>query len=116
MLSVLRQTTLPNEIIIADDGSAADTKNLVDSFRSKTNIPIIHAWHKDEGFRKTIILNEAIRNSNYDYIIQTDGDIVLHPKFIEEHLQQAQQDFFIRGSRILLDEREYKTIHSKTKH
>lgn len=108
IISVMKQTVLPNEIIIADDGSTPQTKELIDNFRSKINIPIIHLWHKDEGFRKTIILNEAIRNSSYDYIIQTDGDIILHRRFIEEHLQQAQPEFFIRGSRILLDEKHTK--------
>jgi glycosyltransferase involved in cell wall biosynthesis len=105
LLSILQQTILPNEIVIADDGSGVETKELIDNFRRQTNIPIIHAWHKDDGFRKTIILNEAIRNCNCNYIIQTDGDIILHPQFIAEHLQQAQQGFFIRGSRILLDEK-----------
>lgn len=104
LLSVIRQTVQPNEIVIADDGSTNDTKVLIDEFRKKTTIPLKHVWHNDDGFRKTIILNEAVRNSNYDYIIQTDGDIILHPKFIVEHLQQAEQGFFIRGSRILLDE------------
>ncbi len=104
LLSILKQTVLPNEIIIADDGSTNETKNLIDSFRQKTSTPIKHIWHKDDGFRKTIITNEAVRNSNYPYIIQTDGDIIMHKKFIEEHLQNASEGFFIRGSRILLTE------------
>jgi glycosyltransferase involved in cell wall biosynthesis len=103
--SVLKQTILPNEIVIADDGSTNDTKTLIDEFRKTTTIAVKHVWHKDDGFRKTIILNEAIRNSNYAYIIQIDGDIIIHPKFIQEHLQQMEQGFFIRGSRILLDEK-----------
>ncbi|WP_462254056.1 glycosyltransferase family 2 protein [Ferruginibacter sp.] len=114
LLSILQQTVLPNEIIIADDGSTDETKNLIDSFRKKTVTPIKHIWHKDDGFRKTIISNEAVRNSNYPYIIQTDGDIILHKKFIEEHLQNAEEGFFIRGSRILLTEEVTKNyIHTK---
>jgi glycosyltransferase involved in cell wall biosynthesis len=104
LLSILQQTVLPYEIVIADDGSTNETKNLIDGFRKKTGIPIKHIWHKDEGFRKTIILNEAVRNSSYPYIIQIDGDIVIHKKFIVEHLKNAAPGFFIRGSRILLTE------------
>jgi glycosyltransferase involved in cell wall biosynthesis len=102
LLSILQQTVLPDEIVIADDGSANETKNLIDGFRKKTVIPIKHIWHKDDGFRKTIILNEAVRNSSCPYIIQIDGDIIIHKKFIAEHLKNSAPGFFIRGSRILL--------------
>ncbi|MBP6430646.1 MAG: glycosyltransferase family 2 protein [Ferruginibacter sp.] len=115
LLSVLQQTVMPNEIVIADDGSTNDTKALIDEYRTKTTIPIKHIWHKDEGFRKTIILNEAIRNSTQPYIIQIDGDIIIHPKFIQEHLLYAQQGFFIRGSRILLDEKNTQNYITKQK-
>ncbi len=104
LLSVFKQTTLPAEIIIADDGSAVETKQLIDKCRKNTPVPIKHIWHKDDGFRKTIILNEAVRNSSYPYIIQIDGDIIIHKKFIAEHLKNAALGFFIRGSRILLTE------------
>jgi glycosyltransferase involved in cell wall biosynthesis len=104
LLSILQQTVLPDEIVIADDGSADETKQLIDKFRKNAPITIKHIWHKDDGFRKTIILNEAIRNSSYPYIIQIDGDIIIHKKFIAEHLKNAVTGFFIRGSRILLTE------------
>lgn len=103
LLSVLQQKILPQEVVIADDGSKVETKNLVDNFRSKFSIPIKHVWHKDDGFKKTIILNEALRNSVGEYIIQIDGDIILHPLFIKEHLISAKKKSFIRGSRTLIN-------------
>lgn len=103
LLSVLQQKILPQEIVIADDGSKVETKNLVDNFRSKFSIPIKHVWHKDDGFKKTIILNEAVRNSTGEYIIQIDGDIIIHPLFIKEHLISAKKKSFIRGSRTLIN-------------
>lgn len=115
LLSVQQQSVLPNEIVIADDGSANDTKTLIDAFRKKINVPITHVWHKDDGFRKTIILNEAIRVSNYNYIIQIDGDIIIHKKFVQEHLQNAMPQHFIRGSRILLDEPSTKKYIAEQK-
>ena len=103
--SVLAQTVLPGEIIIADDGSTAQTKSVIDSYRKLTNVPIIHLWHKDEGFRKTIILNEAIRAANYEYIIQIDGDIIIDSYFIQSHVETARQGVFIRGSRTLINKK-----------
>jgi glycosyltransferase involved in cell wall biosynthesis len=104
ILSVLNQSVLPGEILIADDGSKEETKKRIQQLRKKTSIPIRHFWHDDIGFRKTIILNEAVRHSRFDYIIQTDGDILLHPQFIEEHLKNAKEGFYLRGSRTLIDE------------
>ncbi len=97
--SLLLQKKLPLEIVIADDGSGLGTRKLIDSYRNQFSIPVKHIWHEDEGFRKTIIMNQAVHQIDGDYIIQIDGDMILHPRFIEDHLQQAQPGFFIKGSR-----------------
>ncbi len=116
LLNVFNQTALPGEILIADDGSTEETKSLIDQLRKKTSIPIRHFWHEDIGFRKTIILNEAIRHSRFEYIIQTDGDILLHPRFIEEHLHNAKAGFYLRGSRTLINEKRSKALIKNKQH
>ena len=112
LMSVLNQTHLPNEIIISDDGSTKETKNLIDSFRSKTKIPIQHIWHEDNGFQLAKIRNKSIAASMYDYIIQIDADIILHPCFIEDHLVITAEGFFITGSRTLLSQELSKVVLS----
>ncbi|PSL46031.1 glycosyltransferase involved in cell wall biosynthesis [Chitinophaga niastensis] len=107
--SVLVQNVLPDEIIIADDGSGEATRAVVNAFIKKTTIPVKHFWHPDEGFRKTIIINQAITGTASDYIIQIDGDIVLHELFIKDHISEAEKGYYIRGSRVLLP--EGKTRH-----
>ena len=97
--SVSFQSQLPLEVVIADDGSSIETKTLIDSYRQKLPIPIKHIWHEDKGFRKTIIMNQAVGQISGDYIIQIDGDIILHPRFIEDHIHEAKSGFFIKGSR-----------------
>lgn len=100
--SVLRQTVKVNEILIADDGSDERTKSVIESFKKNTDIPVKHFWHEDKGFRKTIIMNEALANASGDYIIQIDGDIILHPNFIADHISDAKEGFYIKGSRSML--------------
>jgi glycosyltransferase involved in cell wall biosynthesis len=101
--SVANQTRLPNEVLIADDGSDERTSNLIQQF--KTDYPTLnikHVWHEDNGFRLAAIRNMAIRLAESDYIIQIDGDIILDQNFIADHLSIQSKGYFVTGSRLLL--------------
>jgi len=102
--SVENQTIFPNEVIIADDGSANETSLLVEEYKTKSNLNIIHSWQEDKGFRLARSRNKAILLSKSDYIIQIDGDMVLHKDFVSDHIKNAIKGFFIQGSRVLLNE------------
>lgn len=79
--------------------------------------PLIHCHQPDLGFRKSHIRNKAIRNASGDYIILTDGDMILHPDFVKDHAESAKPGFFIQGSRVLLDEiTTQKTIKNHRLH
>jgi glycosyltransferase involved in cell wall biosynthesis len=110
LLSVLKQSVLPNEIIIADDGSDERTKNLIENFQQKSPVPIIHSWQKDKGFRAAKSRNKAIAKSSYEYIVIIDGDIILHKDFIADHIKNAKKDCFIQGSRVLIEEEKTKLL------
>ncbi|MFM7720217.1 MAG: glycosyltransferase, partial [Sediminibacterium sp.] len=76
--SVAHQTILPNEVLIADDGSDERTANLIQQFKeAHPTINIIHVWHEDNGFRLAAIRNKSISMAQSEYIIQIDGDIIL---------------------------------------
>jgi len=101
--SVEHQTKLPDEIIVADDGSDKNTKKCIDDFNKSSSLKVIHSWQQDNGFRVAESRNKAISKSNCDYIILIDGDVILHNKFIEDHLRHSELGFFIQGSRVFLD-------------
>lgn len=101
--SILFQTSKPDEILIADDGSTEETRLAIDNFRKKTSIPVKHIWHEDSGFRLAEIRNKAIAACTADYIIQIDGDIIMESHFIEDHIQLSAKEHFIVGSRALLN-------------
>lgn len=109
LATVLRQTLLPCEIVIADDGSTGETGDMLKAFSSTCPIPVKHIWHEDLGFRKTIIMNKAVQAADGDYIIQIDGDILLHSRFIEDHLAFAEEGFFLRGGRSLIGSQKTKS-------
>jgi glycosyltransferase involved in cell wall biosynthesis len=98
--SIMIQSVLPTEIIIADDGSTDETKLLIERFKHKTSIPIHHIWQEDLGFRKSKILNKAMVQTTTDYIIQIDGDCIMSKYFVEDHLKASQKGVYLYGSRV----------------
>ena len=111
--SLMVQSQLPMEVVIADDGSGPETKKVIDYYRTQLSIPVKHVWHEDIGFRRTIILNQAISQLSGDYIVQIDGDIIMHPRFIEDHLREAREGFFIKGTRGMLSKSKSAEILRK---
>lgn len=103
LLSVKRQSVLPTEVIIADDGSKQETKDLIVKFQKDFPTKLIHVWHEDKGFRLAEIRNKAIAKATGEYIIQIDGDIILHKHFVKDHIKSSQKGFFIKGSRVLMN-------------
>ena len=108
--SAMEQHVLPDEIIIADDGSKKETKQLIDLYKEKFDIPLTHVWHEDDGFRKSVILNKAMAQAKGDYIIQVDGDCIMHPDFVKDHLGFAQKNTYLYGSRVNIQEPHLKTL------
>ncbi|MEZ4858104.1 MAG: glycosyltransferase family 2 protein [Flavobacteriaceae bacterium] len=98
--SVENQSLKPDEFLIADDGSKPETKKLIDTYIQKTTIPVVHIWHEDLGFRRSSILNKAIAKATGDYIIQTDGDCILHKDFMKDHKNNAEENCYLFGSRV----------------
>lgn len=89
------QLRAADEIIIADDGSKPETRNMVMRYEDK--LPIKYVWHEDKGFRKTKILNEALKVAESDYLIFTDQDCVPRNDFIATHEHRARRGHFLSG-------------------
>lgn len=100
--SVMQQSHLPDEIIVADDGSTEDTAQVVQAAARQSLAPIRHVWQPDEGFRAAQSRNRALAVAMGEYIIMIDGDMLLHPEFIADHLRIAQKGVWVQGSRVLL--------------
>lgn len=98
--SALSQSVSPSEILIADDGSYEQTKLLIQEFQKISLIPICHIWQEDLGFRKSKILNKAIAITKSEYIIQIDGDCIVHKNFVEDHIKASQKGVYLYGSRV----------------
>lgn len=101
LASVRAQTRLPDEVIVADDGSGPATAELLVRERADFPCPLRHVWQEDLGFRVARARNLAIAASDCDYILLIDGDMVLHPRFVEDHARAARRGSFVQGMRVL---------------
>lgn len=91
------QTFQDFEIVIADDGSTADTKERISRFEAESGRQVKHVWQPDEGFQKTRILNKALVASEGDYIVFTDGDCILRNDFLAVHMDYRERGYFLSG-------------------
>ena len=104
LATVRAQTMLPDEAIIADDGSRDDVREFIAREAATFPVPLRHVWQEDVGFRKGRILNEAMACAAGEYLIAIDGDMMIHPEFVHSHLRFARRGWYIQGSRMMLGE------------
>jgi glycosyltransferase involved in cell wall biosynthesis len=100
--SIKNQRILPDEVIIGDDGSREETRKLIELFRANFPVPLIHVWQEDNGFRLAMSRNKAVAASHYEYIIEIDGDIILHRDFVADHICFSRKGYFLKGGRVNL--------------
>lgn len=85
------------EIIIGDDGSTDETRELIDQMRETTGMTIKHIWQQDKGFRKCRILNKSILAVESDYVVFTDGDCIPRSDFLTVHAREARPGNYLSG-------------------
>jgi glycosyltransferase involved in cell wall biosynthesis len=90
------------EIIVADDGSSAETRDVIERYQKLAPFRIAHVWQENTGYRASTIRNKAVAQTNADYIIFTDQDCVPRPNFLSSHARLAERGWFVPGNRVLL--------------
>lgn len=100
--SLAGQTDPDFEVIVADDGSLPDTKEVVDDWAGRVGRRLVHVWHPHRDFRGGKIRNRGIRASRGAYCIFLDGDCLARADFVATHRRLAEPGWFVAGNRILL--------------
>ena len=96
------QTDRDFEVIVADDGSGAATREFLARRAARLDRPLKHVWHEDRGFRAAEIRNRGILASSGAYCVFLDGDCIPRPNFIAVHRRLAEPGWFVTGNRVLL--------------
>ena len=105
LLSCARQTLKEFEIIVADDGSGPEIAEVVEEGRRRHGLTIRHLWHEDRGWRKNVMLNNAVREAASEYLVFIDGDCILHHRFLEDHRAGAEEGRVLCGRRVEMGKR-----------
>lgn len=82
--SVLNQSVKADEIIVVDDESQDNTKEIASKY------PVKYIWQKNKGLSGA--RNTGIREATSEYILCLDADDLLRPDAIKEHLAIAGEN------------------------
>jgi glycosyltransferase involved in cell wall biosynthesis len=91
------------EVVVADDGSGPETRELIARLAPQLGVPVHHVWQEDDGFRKCRILNLAALAAQGDYLIFSDGDCIPTPDFVATHRRVARPARYVTGILLRLD-------------
>jgi poly-beta-1,6-N-acetyl-D-glucosamine synthase len=97
--SMIRQTMVPSEWVIVDDGSKDNTGKIIDDYACR--YPWIRAVHReDRGFRKSgggvvDAFNDGYRAltcDDWQFISKFDGDLTFAPDYFEKCFAEFEHD------------------------
>lgn len=98
--ALLTQSRKDFEVLIADDGSDSRTKQVIEQYQARAPYSIQHFWQENRGFRKSRILNQAIRAARGEVLIFLDGDCVPHKEFVAQHVALQDGKHYVAGRRV----------------
>jgi len=108
---LFHQRVQARQIVVGDDGSTGETREVIESWKSR-GLPVEHCWHEDRGYRKSVIMNEAVRKVTQPLCIFTDGDCVPLEGFVRDHIRYAEPDYILAGPRMLSNEALTRSLES----
>ena len=99
---LLAQTDRDFEVVVADDGSTADTARRIAEYQAVARFALRHVWQEDRGFRAAAARNRALAACRGEYVAMLDGDCVPAADFVAAHRRLAEPGWFLSGNRVLL--------------
>lgn len=94
--SVARQTSLPREIVVVDDGSDTPIEGLIDGLRAEIGVPIILQSQPNRGAAAARNLALRLAKGRYAAFLDAD-DIWLPEKLRLQHAIMEKHDLLLSG-------------------
>ena len=109
-ICLLNQTLKPFEVIIADDGSNENVLDFIGDLIKEADFKIKHIYQKDLGFRKTRALNSAVKNSEGEYLVFIDQDIIFEENLLEIIFNEKEKSKFLTFRGVTTEKNERDEI------
>ncbi|MCO6174190.1 glycosyltransferase [Flavobacterium sp. NRK F10] len=88
--SIKEQTYSNIEVVISDDNSKDNSRNIVERFKTSVNFPVFIYQHEPQGIGAN--WNNSVKKANGEFIKFLFQDDLLEPACIEEMVHLALQD------------------------
>lgn len=92
------------EVVVTDDGSEDETQDLVWGFAEQVPFRVGFTTHQHQTYQLARCRNEGVRASSAPYLLFLDGDCMIPPDHLSQHLRHARQGVVHAGYCVLLDE------------
>ena len=103
-LSLQRGMRYPMELVVADDGSTDRTAEVADRFARSAPFPVKFVTQEHDGFRAARVRNNGVRAAAGRYLVFVDGDCVVPPDYLKQHLRARRPGWAWSGDSYRLDE------------
>eukprot|EP01047_Picozoa_sp_COSAG01_P002593 COSAG01_NODE_69_length_28801_cov_10.460038_19_plen_274_part_00 len=102
LLSLKEQSDTNFEVIITDDGSGPEVKEMINKLKPILPFKLKYLWQKDNGFHNSKTRNRGIAETSGDYIIFLDQDCIPHFEFIKRMRQLSEERYFCTFKRVFI--------------
>jgi len=100
------------EVIIAEDDRDVASAQFIKAAIPEYVFPIKHVRQTmDAGFRKTMILNKAVKESLGEFLVFIDGDCIPHKNFLKAYVRSAAKGIAFFGRRVMVSESLTQTLY-----
>jgi glycosyltransferase involved in cell wall biosynthesis len=104
LASLGSQSLLPDEVVIADDGSSADIAGILRDSAPGLRFGLKGVTHADLGFRLARSRNNGARVASGDLLVFTDQDIVFTKDYLRTIADNARKGEFLVSFPVRLSE------------
>lgn len=92
------------DLVVADDGSGAETAGVVERWRPAFAGRLSHVWQQDNGYRVATARNRGALAGRGDYVLFIDGDCLPRRHFVHAIKASVRPNWFLSGRRIQLSD------------
>jgi len=98
------------ELVVTDDGSQDETFGIVAEFAAGADFPVKLVTHRHDGFQLARTRNEGVLASSAPYLLFLDGDCVLPPDHVRQHLLRRRRGLVRAGDCVRLSAADSRQV------